>query len=73
MLRLYEIGMVLVYINICFLKVVINLFFIFQKGLGQQRSDIATDQSMPARDRLLRFLQAQGIDTSKLSEAAMEK
>ena len=45
-------------------------------GMGQNRSDIlwdATDGPSDPEARLLRFLQAQGIDTTKISKGALEQ
>lgn len=44
-------------------------------GIGQNRSDLIWegDETLTAEMRLLRFLQAQGIDTSKISKTQLEK
>eukprot|EP01059_Diplonema_ambulator_P000956 TRINITY_DN1073_c1_g4_i1.p1 TRINITY_DN1073_c1_g4~~TRINITY_DN1073_c1_g4_i1.p1 ORF type:complete len:4122 (+),score=1331.11 TRINITY_DN1073_c1_g4_i1:86-12451(+) len=44
-------------------------------GLGRLRSDILSDsdEEMTAEQRLLRFLQAQGIDTQHMAKSSLEK
>ena len=45
-------------------------------GLGRLRSDILSDpdsEELSAEQRLLRFLQSQGIDTNNLSKGALDK